>query len=379
MREIRIFYDNSNYTLTWLRRLIFAEKEFKKAGYKIKFDSSYAYDLTKKRPLKTPSTLEGFVKLFSKSKYDVVFLAYHHSKTGLCSLSPDDRAKVLNHLKKKTDILVWLDTADGAGTCMFDVMPYVDKYLKKQILVDRERYLRPIWSDRIFGEYYHEKFGVEETGKQENIEYPLLDGKYIDKLGISWNVGIGDLYTVGKWRAVCRKRHKKVNFFAPKKDNKYDIQYRGGQYPGAIGFQRKHFKELLSKRNDLKMPDFNTRVPYDEFVEEVKASTALLSPFGWGEICGRDFETFAFGDLLIKPDMSHLETYPNLYIENKTYIPVKWDFSDFNEILDRLISEEGKEKAYAVSVEAQKLYREAYSSEKADKDFVNHIISQIER
>ena len=34
-----------------------------------------------------------------------------------------------------------------------------------------------------------------------------------------------------------------------------------------------------------------------------------LSPFGWGEIGARDFEIFINGSLLIKPDMSHLETY----------------------------------------------------------------------
>lgn len=31
-------------------------------------------------------------------------------------------------------MLVWLDTADSTGTCMFDVMPYVDLYFKKQLL-----------------------------------------------------------------------------------------------------------------------------------------------------------------------------------------------------------------------------------------------------
>lgn len=48
-----------------------------------------------------------------------------------------------------------------------DVMPNVDFYLKKQILKDRTRYFSPIWSNRIYGEYYHINLGMEATGQRE--------------------------------------------------------------------------------------------------------------------------------------------------------------------------------------------------------------------
>ena len=59
--------------------------------------------------------------------------------------------------------------------------------------------------------------------------------------------------------------------------------------------------------------------------------TAKPSPFGLGEICYRDFEILFSGCLMIKPDMKHIKTWPNIYIPMETYIPCRWDFSDLEE------------------------------------------------
>ena len=56
-----------------------------------------------------------------------------------------------------------------------------------------------------------------------------------------------------------------------------------------------------------------------------------MSPFGWGEICIRDFEAVVAGSLLIKPSMQHLRTLPDIYRNRKTYVAVQWDFSDLGE------------------------------------------------
>ena len=66
-------------------------------------------------------------------------------------------------------------------------------------------------------------------------------------------------------------------------------------------------------------------VPKKEYRKNMYESKFVVSPFGCGEICYRDYETFMAGAALIKPDMSHLETWPNLYIPNETYFPISWD------------------------------------------------------
>lgn len=64
---------------------------------------------------------------------------------------------------------------------------------------------------------------------------------------------------------------------------------------------------------------------------EMFASKVCVSPFGYSEICFRDFEAVLCRCLLIKPDMSHIKCNPNIYIPYVSYVPVEWDFSDLEE------------------------------------------------
>ena len=67
-------------------------------------------------------------------------------------------------------------------------------------------------------------------------------------------------------------------------------------------------------------------------------SKIILSPFGLGEITLKDFEVFLTGGFLIKPNLNHLGTWPNLFVENKFFKSHKWDLSDLNEIIDFCLS-----------------------------------------
>ena len=58
-----------------------------------------------------------------------------------------------------------------------------------------------------------------------------------------------------------------------------------------------------------------------------------LSPFGQGEVCYRDFEIFGFGVVMVKPTMERINTHPNPYIENETYMTVNLDWSNLNETI----------------------------------------------
>ena len=41
-----------------------------------------------------------------------------------------------------------------------------------------------------------------------------------------------------------------------------------------------------------------------------RESKLCFSPFGYGEVCWRDFEAMSTGAVLVKPDMSHLQARP---------------------------------------------------------------------
>jgi hypothetical protein len=75
----------------------------------------------------------------------------------------------------------------------------------------------------------------------------------------------------------------------------------------------------------------NQRVTPEAYLTEMLRSRICISPFGYGEICWRDFEAILCDCLLVKPDMGHVETCPDIFRPYETYVPVKWDLSDLAE------------------------------------------------
>ena len=97
----------------------------------------------------------------------------------------------------------------------------------------------------------------------------------------------------------------------------------------------------------------------EQFVEMMKRSKIGLSPFGMGELCYRDLELIQWGCLLLKPDMNKVITEPDFFKTMETYIPVKPDWSDLNETIEKVL---GNFKDYSYIIEnARKKVVEMYS------------------
>jgi hypothetical protein len=95
-------------------------------------------------------------------------------------------------------------------------------------------------------------------------------------------------------------------------------------------------------------------IPQELYDEELRQSKIVVSPFGWGEVCYRDFEAVANDCLLVKPSMEHLRTVPHIYQAGETYVPVRWDLTDLGDTLERwLEDEEGRARIVA---RARELY-----------------------
>jgi hypothetical protein len=70
------------------------------------------------------------------------------------------------------------------------------------------------------------------------------------------------------------------------------------------------------------------RLDENEYIEKLSDSKICVACWGYGEFVLMDFYAFYCGIVLIKPDTSHVLTYPDLYQNNITYVPCKPDFSD---------------------------------------------------
>lgn len=377
MRTITLVYERHHYIYRWLKPMLAAREEFKKLGYKVEYQSIMDYfPIFRGRFQKKME--HASIRSACHGEHDIVMMAFHHSTSDFCTkTSSEERAEILKLIKAHCNTLVWLDTADSTGTCMFDVMPYVDLYFKKQVLKNQADYCRDVYGTRTFCEYYHDLLNIEDETITKRY-YPHTDKQYLHKLRVAWNVGIGDLYAVKPIQLILHPFSvTKPDFISPNSERLLDVQYRGSGYSAIAGYPRSRSKELMMeimKESDLKISDITKRIPKEEFIKEGQSSKCILSPFGWGEICGRDFEAFVYGGCMIKQDMSHCVTYPDAYQPGITYIPLKWDFSNFKDVLLKAASPEYKE----VAKKAQEYYKHFFSVE-GRKDFAKHVVSELER
>ncbi len=294
----------------------------------------------------------------------------------------EENILLLKQLKQKYEKVIFFDDSDGADSLRTELIEFVDLYFKKQLLIDRAAYLNFSYGRQFFSNYYYENFGI--TDEQPSIREKLDNQQDLQKLRLAWNIGVG-IYPTPKIKQKLAKmtllklvtpdqkflypiKRPKVLF---KKHNILKIQARfsEGAYPKSIGFQRKLFLDKVSHSTKFSLG----RLPRKDYNLELSEILGVLSPFGFGEICHRDFEAFYYGNVLLKPNMEHIETYPNVFLANETYVPIKWDASNVIEKATEVI--ENPTFSQAMALKGQSNYYDNLSKlEKKVEDFINEIL-----
>ena len=121
---------------------------------------------------------------------DVVFLSSRYF--ALQTKSTTERAHHLSYiasLKTSTNKIFWFDFRDSTGNTQFEVLPYVDLYLKKQLLRNLSLYTSAFYGNRIYTDFIHRTQGVSDDYTESCV--PLLP-QFHSKLTISWNPGLLD-------------------------------------------------------------------------------------------------------------------------------------------------------------------------------------------
>ena len=291
----------------------------------------------------------------------------------------DTAFSILTELKKKCGKLFWFNTADSTGLIQQQVFPYVDRYLKSQLLVDRQAYRKSYYGQRVYTDYYHREFGILDDNESFSAK---LNDKEIQKLGCSWNFGMANIFgyvranlslldsytkhwilrsypNIDKLKMKCHHWTRPVLLSA---------RLRTNYERNTVAYQRQYLRRQLEKKG-IK---FDRLTPINYF-KELKNSQFSLSPFGWGEVNVRDFESVVCGSVLVKPDMSHIETYPNIYKNNSTYVSLDWDLSNSLAVVETLPEIEQKEYAMA----ALEDYGE-YVGRRGGPRFVRRIMNLVE-
>ena len=254
-----------------------------------------------------------------KKNYDIILLDSKFLNKQFNNNDNHAIEKIFKILKKKTKKLIYCDN-EASIFINKNIIQLVDYYAKGRIPSNLNLYKMPLYGQRQFTDFYNRKFAIKDN---DNRYSHILTDKEISKIILGWNNGICDYSylsqvkkNIYKFTNIFIKMHK-VNFI--KKNILFTGRFKQTYSRNTINFHRNIYETIFSKKCDIR------RVYRFKYFQELKKSFFSISPFGWGEICYRDFESFFYNCILLKPNMNHIKTWPNYYIENKTYIPMPWD------------------------------------------------------
>jgi hypothetical protein len=194
------------------------------------------------------------------------------------------------------------------------------------------------------------------------------------KLGVSWNSGLADYSTFGpKWIGLYRRTRinrllrypKPLHDAGSARSNNLSARFGATYSKATVRYQREKIQDLLATRLDT------SKLNRRGYMNELKQSKVVLAPFGWGEITLKDFEVFLTGGALLKPSMDHMQTWPNFYESNVTYLPFEWDLSNLEDTIER--ANENESQRLDTAVEGQRRYAEHTSGPHAAEIFADHL------
>jgi hypothetical protein len=279
-----------------------------------------------------------------------------------------DPIDFLRRIRQHYDRIVYFDDTADPREIRTEIIDLVDLYYKKQLLADRALYRREAYGKRLFTQYYHERYKAEDD--DASVAPPIGDAG-LARLRLSWNLGIGS-YPKEKFRRAACTRLERLGlirlmkfFYADplsyasraKEVLKVSARFGASFTRRTVAIHRELFGAAADQRPDLFL---RGRIPLAQYNRELRGAAATLSPFGWGEICFRDFEAIISRSVLLKPSMEHIETWPDVYRANETYVPLSWDASDLIAATEGVMGDAQKRERMAAA--ARDVYDDAVRS-----------------
>lgn len=273
--------------------------------------------------------------------------------------------------------VAFFDTSDSSGWVLAELLPVVSAYCKHQLLRDRAHYARPLYGRRLHADYYHQRAGIADATPE--IATAITDPALLAKLRVFWNTGLADYSLHGPTRMALYQRlplpgllrfPKPLAPAAGPRPNAVSCRFGTGYARQSVAWQRLEIQRLLAGR----LP--TAKLGRRAYMRELAASKVVVSPFGLGEITLKDFEVFLTGGLLLKPDMSHLDTWPDFFRAGDTMMAHSWDLDDLPGMVDDCLARFDELRAIAAA--GQDNYRRHTSDADAAGRFVAHVSALLD-
>lgn len=284
-----------------------------------------------------------------------------------------DAQRILESAARRNPRIAYFDIQDSTGTLRPQALPFVRRYFKNQLLRDRSLYRESHYGGRLFTDFAHRQFGIVD--REALRSEPVADSADLAKLEVGWNAGFADY---GPGGILRREIYRRVPL-SPLIRRPSGFADPAAARPVGLGFRmtRRYARETVAfQRTETAMRlgiGDEPRLGRGAFMRELARTRVVVSPFGWGEINLRDYEACIAGAAIVKPDMSHLETWPDLFVAGETYLPYRWDFDDLPDVVAGALGDESSTRA--IAARAQASYRAAVASDQGDKAFCERFIA----
>lgn len=268
-------------------------------------------------------------------------------------------------------VIVFIDPFDQTSSRFFNVLPYVDRFLKYQRLKDVSQYCQPLVGGTLLTDILVKEFNCDLKDWHVGSEVP--EG-YAHRIETGWYLTLLPDFKKPLFRKPLlweRWKQRDIDLFC-------HVSYGPRNNVEWYGEHRMRAIEALQRL----APDYRLSVSGDyagekravssrQYFADIRRSRIAVSPFGWGEITMRDYEAVCYGCLLMKPSVDHVDAAPNIFIPGETYVPVRWDFADLEEKCRYYL--EHPEEMKQIVDRARQVYREYFTQD----EFVQKIATLI--
>lgn len=150
----------------------------------------------------------------------------------------------------------------------------------------------------------------------------------------------------------------------------HDVVYLASPLSDVAGTHRRQFSDKAHALKNNKIVGIQCLARHD-WLKLLRQTKICISPWGYGEMCYRDFDAIYSGCVLLKPDSDFVECYPNIYQKDKYYKACRQDASDLQEVVDQVINNWNDHRQ--MRVDARNLLMNFWNHRERAKDFAAYI------
>lgn len=263
-----------------------------------------------------------------------VMLFLINSRTNMKNLSNEDKAL----LKNSRIPVILLERFDSSVSWFreFDEIPNLKAIIKNRLidpveLMNSEYYFGRYHYRLMYDAYARETL-IRRTRERDlsTTYYPgLMTLPVVSKENLSkFHHVLWDFNSSPLSRACSFFRESNIDFEA---DRDIDVFCVNNDKKGIQGWMRKKAKKIVNGVRNINSA--TEKMPFEEYNNALINSKVAIACWGWGEWVHMDASALYGGTILIKPDTGFVRMFPEIYLNNETYLPCKPDFSDLEKTI----------------------------------------------